>query len=474
MTSASRESSSRSRATCRGLVFCRRRASTKPRATKHKSHGLWTTSSPWRYRTDRRQHGAREQARVLRESCGLVPEALLARPWASTLTRRQPGPKEHPINPLYACFVVVADTLNEERLLLLHKHHRVDASGGASVGCIFARTREGAGSICRCEQTALRQRTGGPRRLGHGTTIHTLLPPARSPRDGRGKRAVATRQSALSTEHRRASTRATTFLVLYGTRFKELRAFAETWPTRGSRRSPTGHAHCTDESGVGAYTITPLSVPGRPEHVPLLLQLGHVRFDQYVSPVRCFWASRPGPSHLHAAPTQRHEGAPRRTRARGGRSRALRRLGAPTATAPWRRRELCEAVRWAGNARPRRPLRPFSSQESSFCWRPFRFPLSSQRFLSSRLWAAFARRRLARLLSLRASFAASLRASRSPTVSLLASCVSSSVLSASTPPFLFDSTRSRPLRFASSAIFSMSSFHQSGRTGQPFRFFTQP
>ena len=93
---------------------------------------------------------------------------------------------------------------------------------------------------------------------------------------------------------------------------------------------------------------------------------------------------------------------------------------------------------------------------------PFRLLSARSRFLSSSLARAFARRRSSRwpirFSSLRASFAASLRASRSPTVSLLASCVSSSVdsYSDSSSSSLSDSIQF--LRFASSAIRSMSSF----------------
>ena len=70
---------------------------------------------------------------------------------------------------------LVADTLNEERLLLLHKHHRVDASGGASALLHLREdTRRVLGSIAACLRPPFDAVPDGLGALVYGTTT-TLL-----------------------------------------------------------------------------------------------------------------------------------------------------------------------------------------------------------------------------------------------------------------------------------------------------------
>ena len=155
-------------------------------------------------------------------------------------------------NLLDACFVVVADTLNEERLLLLHKHHRVDASGGASALLHLREdTRRVLGSIAACLRPPFDAVPEGLGALVYGTTT-TLLDRLEVQETVEGSASLPRRVVLDDGTPRRFHLRWTTFLVLYGDLAKELRAFVdvadawlETLPNRPRKLT-------RDESGVEA------------------------------------------------------------------------------------------------------------------------------------------------------------------------------------------------------------------------------
>jgi len=133
---------------------------------------------------------------------------------------------------LDACFLVVSDTLTDDALLMLHRHHRVDAAGGASA-LVHLRedTRRVLGGIAASLKAPYDAVPGGLGDLVYATTT-TLLNRLEVEETGDGEDRLPRRVTNSDGEHRRFRLRWDTFLVLYGDLAKELRvlaALADDW-----------------------------------------------------------------------------------------------------------------------------------------------------------------------------------------------------------------------------------------------------